>query len=170
MFPHRLIVISPCSHLKSCRVVHRANMLHIVGFDSRISHVIEDFLSGKIWTDVEIASSCPVYSDVLREVIDSWWHRLGKCQLLVISAGNVSSFGDIWWEKYQLLVIYEREIIMFWWYLLGKVSTSCDIWREKKYQKLVIYWQKSIGIEYQFIYSEPAGIVMWDKIQDVILL
>ncbi|KAI5695788.1 hypothetical protein M8J76_002102 [Diaphorina citri] len=44
----KLIVISPCSHLKSCRVVHRANMLHIVGFDSRISHVIEDFLSGKI--------------------------------------------------------------------------------------------------------------------------
>jgi hypothetical protein len=149
MFPHRLIVISPCSHLKSCRVVHRANMLHIVGFDSRISHVIEDFLSGKIWTDVEIASSCPVYSDVLREVIDSWWHRLGKCQRLVISAGNVSSFGDIWLEKYQLLVIYERE---------------------KNYQKLVIYWQRSIGIEYQFIYSEPAGIVMWDKIQDVILL
>uniref|UniRef100_A0A8D8QUQ3 RNA-binding protein RO60 vWA domain-containing protein n=1 Tax=Cacopsylla melanoneura TaxID=428564 RepID=A0A8D8QUQ3_9HEMI len=44
----KLITISPCSHLKSCRLIHAKNMLHIVGFDEKVTHLIDDFLSDKI--------------------------------------------------------------------------------------------------------------------------
>ncbi|KAL1454384.1 hypothetical protein WDU94_010651 [Cyamophila willieti] len=44
----KLITISPCSHLKSSRLIHAKNMLHIVGFDEKVTHLIDDFLSDKV--------------------------------------------------------------------------------------------------------------------------